>query len=432
MSNNSDPQREPIASATPIRILQIIDRLNIGGPAKHMVWLTQGLNNGQHRSRLITGSCAEGEGDMTYLARQSGIDLLVIPQMSRELGLQDLVVLWRLLREMWRWQPDVIHTHKSKAGAVGRVAACIYKWLTPSALWLRPRRCRVIHTFHGHIFHSYYGPMKTRLFIAIERLLARLCTDRIITISRQQRQEICEEFQVGRPEQHRMVPLGIELSEIATDQAFREELRASEDELLVGIVGRLSEVKNHAMFLASAAEFLRGNSTSRRCRFVIVGDGHLRSDLERQAGQLHIAGQVVFTGFRHDTMRLYSSFDVVALTSLNEGTPVTLIEAMACGRAVVSTEVGGVVDLMGAREDHQDGFTVWENGITVRKGDSQGLARALRYLVDRPELSRQMGARGCAYINANFSRERLLRDTAGVYQEAWHTRILPPLAAAQI
>src|SRR5262245_54688290 len=143
--------------------------------------------------------------------------------MSRELSPGDIVVILKILRALFRLKPHIVHTHKAKAGAVGRVAATLYKWLTPSALWLRPRKVSVVHTYHGHIFHSYYGPVKTRMFIWIERMLARFCTDRIVAISEQQRDEICHKFKVGGPTQFRVIPLGIDFQESEGKQEIGHE-----------------------------------------------------------------------------------------------------------------------------------------------------------------------------------------------------------------
>src|SRR5262245_62292234 len=158
-----------------IRVVRIIDRLNIGGPAKHGTWLTAGLDPARVETTLITGVVPKGEGDMSYFTRAAGVEPVIIEEMSRELSLGDIVVIFKILRELFRLKPHIVHTHKAKAGAVGRVAATIYKWLTPSALRLRPRKLGVVHTFHGHIFHSYYGVAMTKFFITIERALARLC-----------------------------------------------------------------------------------------------------------------------------------------------------------------------------------------------------------------------------------------------------------------
>jgi glycosyltransferase involved in cell wall biosynthesis len=398
-----------------VRIVRIIDRLNIGGPAKHVTWLTAGMNDDEFETMLITGTVPPGEGDMSYFAHAAGVEPLVIKEMSRELGLSDLLVMMKLLRLLFQFKPQIIHTHKAKAGAVGRVTAMIYKWAVPSALWLRPRDCRIVHTFHGHTFHSYFGPLKTRLFILIERMLARLCTDRIVTISEQQRREIHQRFGVGESDQFRVIPLGIDFDELKIGRgALRREYGVRDDEILVGIVGRLCEVKNHAMFLEVAGQLLNEGV---KARFVIIGGGHLQDELEMLAARMGIAEWVIFTSFRDDAVTLYSDLDVVALTSLNEGTPLTLIEAMGCGRAVVATEVGGVSDLLGCRREARAGFSLHDYGASAPSRDTEAFARALRLLIEDAELRQAMGQRGRGFIQARYSRQRLLGDLTGLYRE---------------
>ncbi|HST20175.1 MAG TPA: glycosyltransferase [Blastocatellia bacterium] len=413
-----------------IRVVRIIDRLNIGGPAKHVTWLTAGLNPDEFETTLITGTVPPSEGDMSYFAHAAGITPVVIKEMSRELSIRDALVIAKLVRRFFSLKPQIIHTHKAKAGAAGRVAAMIYKWLTPSALWLKPRRCRIAHTYHGHIFHSYYGAAKTKLFVRIERALARACTDRVIVISEQQRREIGETFRVGRPEQFRVVPLGLDIDEISERRgALREELGIKDGEVAVGIVGRLCEVKNHAMFLDVAA---RLSPSSEPARFVVIGDGELRAEMENLSHASGISQKVSFTGFREDATSLYADLDVVALTSLNEGTPLTLIEAMCCGRAVAATEVGGVVDVMGERRAEMDGFTIWDHGVTAPSRNGESFARALKYLIERPELRREMGERGRAFVRARLSKTRLLNDVENLYREMTGIREAAPSRDAEI
>jgi len=304
-------------------VLRIIDRLNVGGPAKHVVWLTAGLDREHYETSLVTGRVPQGEGDMGYFATSAGVEPLVFEQMSRELSIADLGVIVKLLRLMRRFHPDVVHTHKSKAGAVGRIAAFLYRWGTASAMVGRPRACRVVHTFHGHTFHGYFNPTKERLFLALERLLARLATDRIVVISEQQRAEISGRFRVGRPEQYQVIPLGIDVDEVSTRPiGLRAELGFAAADLLVGIVGRLCAIKNHRLFLEAVRRVVEGRGDAgRTIRFLIIGDGELRDELEDEAKRLGIADRIFFTGFREDATRLYPDLDVVVLTSRNEGTP---------------------------------------------------------------------------------------------------------------
>jgi glycosyltransferase involved in cell wall biosynthesis len=275
-----------------MRVLRIIARLNVGGPARHVVWLTEALAREGFETRLVTGVVPPGEDDMSGFAAAHGVTPLVIPSMSRELSPRDAVTIWKLWRLMARFRPDVVHTHTAKAGAVGRMAGLLYRIVSR-------RRPLFVHTFHGHVFHGYYSRWKTRLFLAIERFLARVNTDRIVVLSAQQLREIRDEFRVGRAEQFVVVPLGMELPPFAP--------RKQSAEPVVGIVGRLTAIKDHDLFLRVAAR-LRGDA-----RFVIYGDGAERSRLEERA-----EGLAVFAGTR-DAAEIYASLDVLALTSRNEG-----------------------------------------------------------------------------------------------------------------
>jgi glycosyltransferase involved in cell wall biosynthesis len=417
-----------------MKVVRIIARLNVGGPARHVVWLTRGLASAGCESVLVSGVVPPGEDDMSYFAAEQGVEPVVIPQMSREISPKDALTIWKLYRLLRRERPDIIHTHTAKAGTVGRIAGFLYRWLTPAALLGRPRRCRFVHTYHGHIFHSYYGSLKTRIFLAIEKTLAKLATDRIVVISPQQFREIHEEFGVGRARQFTIVPLGLDTNAFAGWEqrrgVLRAELRASEDEILVGIVGRLTEVKNHALFLAAAARFKETlkakQDATPRVRFLIIGDGHLREKLLAEARALGLDDEIKFLGTRKDPENFYPALDVVALTSLNEGTPLTLIEAMANGRPLIATEVGGVVDLLGdcARHDSSaenkegdGGFRVCAHGIIVRPNDALAFAEGLARLVADGDLRRAMGERGRLFVERNYSKERLLKDVRNLYQE---------------
>lgn len=401
-----------------IRVARIIDRLNVGGPAKHVTWLTAGLSEDEFETVLITGSVPTSECDMSYFARAAGLEPLIFTEMNRELSWRDVFVIWKLWQEFRRLKPQIIHTHKAKAGATGRIAAMLYKWITPSLLLLRPRSCRVVHTYHGHIFHSYYGNLKTKLFLTIERMLAWLCTDRIITISEQQRHEINEVFRVGRRRQFDVIPLGIDLDERKAEHGkLRRLIGVADDVTLIGSVGRLCEVKNHSMLLETAAR-LKQNGV--KAHFVIIGDGHLREALEAQAIELNLGDCVSFIGFRDDVISLYADVDIVALTSLNEGTPLTLIEAMSCGVPVASTGVGGVVDLMGLQRDSGQsfsGFNVCDHGVTAPSRDVEAYSRALQFLIERPERRRKMGRQGQAFVRTCLSKERLIADIETLYHE---------------
>jgi glycosyltransferase involved in cell wall biosynthesis len=410
-----------------VRVVRVTTRLNVGGPARHVAWLTAGLRAAGYDAVLVTGTVPPGEGDLSSFARAQGVQPVGIPQMSREISPKDAVTIWKLYRLFVRLRPDIVHTHTAKAGTVGRLAGLLYRWLTPAALWGRPRRCRLVHTYHGHVFHSYFGTWKTRFILGVEKLLARLTTDRIVVISSQQFRDIHQRFGVGRAEQFAVIPLGLDLRPFADGSArrgrVRAELGAGEDEILVGIVGRLTEVKNHRLFLQAAAQFKKQFATpgSRRVRFVIIGDGHLRPQLEEQARGLSLGGDLLFLGLRGDPENFYPALDVVALTSRNEGTPLTLIEALANARAVVATDVGGVVDLLGSPVVEPDGsgsgYVVCERGVLVRPDDATAFCRGLFRLTEDATLRDNLGRNGRRCVENNYSKERLVSNVVGLYRE---------------
>jgi glycosyltransferase involved in cell wall biosynthesis len=417
-----------------MKVVRIIARLNVGGPARHVVWLAQGLRDAGHQAVLVTGVLPPGEDDMSYVAREAGLTPVVLSEMSREISPKDINTVWRLYRLLRRERPDIVHTHTAKAGTVGRVAGIMYRWLTPAALLGKPRQCHFVHTYHGHVFHSYYGPLKTKLFLAIERTLARF-TDRILVLSDQQLNEINERFCVGRREQFRVIPLGIDVRAFGENNErrpkLRRELGLSDTDVLVGIVGRLTEVKNHQMFLQAVAklkETLAPDSTGKAgLRFLVIGDGHLRPQLESQAAQLGLDREVLFLGSRNDPEDFYAALDIVALTSLNEGTPLTLIEGMANARPAIATVVGGVVDLLGDCEADArgTGFTICERGIGARSNDVEAFADGLKFLIQHEDQRRLMGDRGRTFVERGYSKTRLINDVINLYEELLGSRSAP-------
>jgi glycosyltransferase involved in cell wall biosynthesis len=382
-----------------MRVLRIIARLNVGGPARHVVWLTEALGREGFETLLVTGTVPAGEEDMSGFAAAHGVTPLVIPSMSRELSPRDLTTIWKLWRLMVRFRPDVVHTHTAKAGAVGRIAGLLYRVLSRG-------RSRFVHTYHGHVFHGYYSRWKTRMFLAIERALARLNTDRIVVLGEQQLREIRDDFRVGRAGQFVVVPLGIDLTALGSIAGADNAVP------VVGIVGRLAPIKNHELFLRAAA------LVREPARFVIYGDGAERPFLERRAAELGLSDRVVFAGTR-GVDEIYAALDVVALTSRNEGTPLAIIEAMAAGRPVISTEVGGVVDLLGAIEERVDAggatFAIRERGVTAASDDAAGFAAGLTRLLQDPYLRRRLVERGRPYVEKTHGKNRLVVDIMRVY-----------------
>jgi len=376
------------------KILRIIARLNIGGPALHCIILNSELDPRRYVSLLVTGIESPYEGNMYELAQCKKVEPIVIDALGREIFFkEDFRALIRLIRLINLERPDIVHTHTAKAGTLGRIAAK----LTGVPI--------VIHTFHGHVFHSYFGFFRTKFFLWLERLLARF-TDVIITVSEQQRDEIIK-YKIAEPEKTIAIPLGLDLKpfiNLDTDpNEVRREFSVPEETKLVGIVARLVPIKNHVCFLEAARLILARYDN---VRFMIVGDGEMRSTLEQKARDLGIEARVIFMGFQYNLQKIYAGLDIVALSSYNEGLPVALIEAMAAGKPVISTDVGGVVDLI------LDG----DNGLLVPSNDPKSLAEATLYLLEHPERRKMMGAAGRKKVYPHFDKKRLVEDIDNLYE----------------
>ncbi len=377
-----------------IRVLRIIARLNVGGPALHTVLLTERLDPARYASRLAVGVPDAAEGDYLALRGLALEQLVRIPSLRRDLDARnDARALASLLRLMRAERPHVVHTHTAKAGTLGRLAAILARV---------PVR---VHTFHGHVFEGgYFSPAKTRAFLAVERVLARR-TQRILTVSENVRAELLA-LGIGRPEQVTVVPLGLDLDPLARAAehrgALRRELGIDDATPLVGIVARLVPVKAHEVFLAAAA---RVAAAAPDCRFVVIGDGERRAELQAIAARDGLAERCRFLGWRADLDRVHADLDVCVLTSRNEGSPVALIEAMAAGVAVVSTAVGGVPDLI------EDGT----HGLLAPVDDAAAIAAATLALLRDPHRRRTLGAAGRERALARHGAARLVADVDRLY-----------------
>lgn len=403
--------------ARPIRVMRIITRLAVGGPAYQAIMLTYRLQGPDFDAALVTGGAGPREGSMEPLAAVCGISPTHIPSLGREISAtSDGWTVSRLYQEMCRFRPDIVHTHLAKAGAVGRLAAQL------------ARVPVVIHTYHGHVFHSYFSRPKTELFLRIERMLARW-TDRIVVLSASQEREILS-FGVGRPEQMVQIPLGMDLEPFLHAQEqrgkVRGELGIDRGTPLVGIVARLVPIKAHDVFLEAARRVALARPGT---QFLIVGDGELRAQLEQQA--LSLGFEVVscqtdeplhfrepapacslapsavhFLGFRFDLEAIYADLDVVVLCSRNEGLPLTIIEALAAARPVAATDVGAVRDLV----------VPGRTGRLVPPGDPAQLADAVLAQLEDPESAEAMGRLGRQRVHPHLSIDRLERDIRHLYR----------------
>jgi len=438
----------------PIRILRVIARLNIGGPAIQAVTLSDLFSRGRYRTRLVCGQVGTHEGDMSYLAFSRHVDPVVLPTLGREISVLDDLKSFSELRKMIsEFRPHIIHTHTAKAGTLGRLAG-----ISLNAQRIFGQKIRLVHTFHGHVFHSYFSSLKTSAFIRVERFLARF-TDRIIVISSSQERDICENYKIAKPHQVQVVPLGFDLSGFE-----RLSPPAPQGVFSVGIIGRLAPVKNHRM-LFETAKILVDQGADHAFKFYVVGDGELREELTRKAAALGIEKNVFFTGWQEEMPAVYQKLDAVVLTSLNEGTPVSLIEAMAAARPVIATDVGGVRDLMGEidpstalrprseergkksrsgstlsmprapvlrssataeggdargsrRVDTEtgEGYKLARHGILIPSGDSKALAEALLFVLGEKTLTMVIAERARKHVLQKYSLERLVKDMEALYE----------------
>ena len=390
----------------PIRILRVIARLNIGGPAIQAVTLSDLFSKGRFRTRLVCGQVGTHEGDMSYLASSRQVDPVVLPCLRKEISvLDDLRSFSELRKIISEFKPHIIHTHTAKAGTLGRLAG-----ISLNAQKILGQKIRLVHTFHGHVFHSYFSSLMTFAFIKIERFLARF-TDRIIAISASQERDICENYKIAKPHQVQVVPLGFDLSGFE-----RLSPPTPHGVFSVGIIGRLAAVKNHRM-LFETVKSLKDHGADHAFKFFVVGDGELREELTREAKALGIGKNVLFTGWQKEMPGVYQGLDAVVITSLNEGTPVSLIEAMAAARPVIATDVGGVRDLMGEIDTERgEGYKLARHGILVPSEDRKALAEALLFALREKSLTIEIAERARKHVLRKYPLERLVRDMEALYE----------------
>jgi len=380
-----------------IKVLRIISRLNIGGPAIHAILLTEGLNRDKFESILVTGKVESAEADMMYLANQKGVRPIVIPELMRQIRpFRDMLAFLKIFSLIWREKPDIVHTHTAKAGALGRLAALLYNLLRKN------KKTKLVHTFHGTVFESYFGKISTVIFIWIERVFAQF-SDKIVAVSGKVKEDLLS-LRVGNSQSLTVIHLGLELDRFLSISASPHMNSA----VRVGIIGRLVPIKNHRMFL-EAAKMIK-DAQKIKTRFFIIGDGELREELEYYAARLGLDKEVIFLGWQNNLEDIYRDLDIVALTSLNEGMPVSLIEALAAGRPVIATDVGGVRDLIGDNEQ----------GILVKSRDAGALASGIIKLADNPGLRQDLGSRGRDFVRARFGKERLFKDIELLYNSLFN------------
>lgn len=386
-------------------MLRVIARLNMGGPALHVAYLTAGLAPRGYETTLVAGELARGEESMSFVAEELGVPVIALQQLHREVApIRDTVATIRLASLIRRLQPHIVHTHTAKAGAVGRVAALVAQ--------VQPRPI-IVHTFHGHVLRGYFGPLRSLAFRLLERRLAAV-SDALVAVSPQVRDDLAA-LGVAPRERFAVVRLGIELDERVRAEAdarerFRRLIGLPADRFVVGWIGRMTGVKRIDDVLVAFTRLRERGIDAALC---LVGDGPDREQVERRAYELGIARHCFYLGYQEEVAPWYAAFDAFVLPSANEGTPVSAMEALAAGCPVVATRVGGVPDVV---RDGVDGFL-------VEPSDVEGLVERLAELASSPETRKRMGEAGRERVLPRYAVDRLVDDVDRLYRSLLASRL---------
>lgn len=389
------------------KVLRIINRFNLGGPTYNVSYLTKYMAP-DYETLLVGGMNDKSEACSDYIVQKLGIHAIKISEMMRSInGYNDVVAYEKIKSIIKRYKPDIVHTHASKAGVLGRQAAI---------------SCGVpviVHTFHGHIFNSYFNKYVTETFRKIEQHYAKR-TSAIVAISDIQKYELSEIYKIAPPEKFRVIPLGFDLNRFQENKAmkrdaFRKQYDIADDEIAVSIVGRLVPVKNHRMFIDSIRKVK--SQTNRKVRGIIVGDGDLRDGLLEYASLHGLTSStpehkvpnsdLIFTSWIKDADYVFAGSEISALTSLNEGTPVSIIESQAANVPVVSTIVGGIRDVV------VEGKTA----LLSPTQNVEAFSDNLLMLVENDEMRKQMSEDGWIFVRDKFHYTRLVNDMKNLYDE---------------
>lgn len=390
------------------KILRIINRFNLGGPTYNAAYLSRYMPP-EFETLLVGGEKDDSEDSSEFIVNNLGLDPIIIPEMKREIDLKnDFEAYRKMVKIIEEFKPDIVHTHASKAGTIGRLAAANMQ--VPV----------IIHTFHGHVFHSYFGKMKTVMYKNIERNLARRSST-IIAISEKQKTELCLIHRICKPEKIRVVPLGFDLTRFTENMndkrsQFRMRYNIADNEIAIGIIGRLVPIKNHKLFIEASKILL--DKTQQKIRLFIIGDGEERLNIESMARKAEIPfidamtsnaiAPLTFTSWIQEIDVACAGLDIIALTSLNEGTPVSLIEAQAANKPIVTTNVGGIENVV------VEGVTAL---LGHSKTDPNQFADLLLQLTENKERREEMSRAGWEHVRNKFHYTRLVRDMTELYYE---------------
>lgn len=387
------------------KVLRIINRFNVGGPIYNASYLSKYLEP-DFETFLIGGPAGPNEESSLYIPEKLGIKTEIIPEMSRAIGIKNDWTAYKKIKKIIReYKPDIVHTHASKAGFLGRMAA--HRLKVPV----------IVHTFHGNVFDAYFSKVKSKIFQSIEKFLARR-TDAIIAISQNQKKDLSWVYHVCNEEKITMIPLGFDLNKFNENKEekrnlFRSEHNILKDEIVITIVGRLVPVKNHELFF-DALDFVVKNS-AKKIRAFVVGDGEQKQRLMNYCNEKKLpfcdslksdsTALVTFTSWIKDVDVVYSGSDIVALSSLNEGTPVSLIEAQAAGKPIVTTKVGGVENIV----------LQGETGLISDVKNPEEFCSNLLALVENENLRQQFAEKGWDFVKERFHYLRLVADMKQLY-----------------
>ena len=382
-----------------IKVLRIINRFNLGGPTFNAALLTRYLDD-DFETLLIGGVPDEGETDSLHILEKYDVKPIIIPELIRNPNpVSDRKAYRKIKAIIEEFKPDIVHTHASKAGVLGRKAAISCGVKT------------IVHTYHGHVFHSYFGKFKTHLIKSLERNLAKKSSG-IVAISNLQKEELVKKHRICAADKVKVVPLGFDLSSFLQDNSakrdqVRNDYKIEAGDVAIAIVGRLAPIKNHSFFLKVIEQLLEKGVLN--IKVFIVGDGSERELIEKMSNSLNkkYGQKITLTSWIFDIATFNKGMDIICLTSDNEGTPVSLIEAQASGLPVISTDVGGVRDIV------LDG----ESGFITKLGDIETYVEKLRLLVENEKLRVKFAAKGRDFVTSRFNYERLAKDISAYYRE---------------
>lgn len=378
------------------KVLRIINRFNLGGITYNVSYLSKYLPD-EYETLLIGGPEEEGEESSLFIAHSLGLKPVIIHELKRSINpLKDYFAYRKIKKIIRGFKPDIVHTHASKAGAVGRLAAL---------------HCKVpviVHTFHGHVFHGYFSPLKTFVFKQLEKYLARK-SSAIVAISQIQKEELTNLHKICDPAKTQVIPLGFDLLRFSenTDEkriSFRKKYNLSGEDLAIGIIGRLAPIKNHFLFVDAIEHTVK--KSNRKIKAIIIGDGETRTEIENYIQSKSLGEYFIFTSWIREVDWALAGLDLVALTSKNEGTPVSLIEAQAAGKYIVTTDVGGIKDIL-----HPD------CGLLSHRDDYAAYTKNLLSAVQNFETVNQKAKAAQQEVIEKFSYKRLCRDMDHLYQK---------------